>query len=103
MSGAKEGGAEPEVDAITQYYADGRRGDRRYTPERIAQELQQTAEGFAYYGNVLRVAKDLECVDTEDRALLDRWATGKQGGTDRVALQQLALKVYQYYGAGGGE
>ena len=90
---------EPEVDAVTQYYADGRRGDSRYTPAKIAWELERTAKGDGYYGNALRVAKDLDCVDAEDRSLLDRWATGKQGGTDHVALQQLALKIDQYYGA----
>jgi len=78
---------------ITRHYADGRRGDRRYNEARIAWELECTAMGEAYYGNALRVAKDLDCVTPEDRSLLDRWATGGNGGTDHVALQDLALKI----------
>lgn len=96
----------PEVDAITQHYADSRRGDRRYTPARIAWELERTAMGDGHYGNALRVAKDLECVDAVERSLLDRWATGKQGGTEHIALQELALKIDNHYSAtsaGGGE
>lgn len=78
---------------ITEYYADTRRGDRRYSPARIAWELERTAMGDGHYGNALRVAKDLPGVTAEDRSMLDRYATGKQGGTDHVALQELAMRI----------
>lgn len=79
--------------AVTEYYAEGRRGDRRYSPARIAWEIERTAMGDGHYGNALRVAKDLPEVTAEDRSLLDRYATGKQRGTDHVALQDLALRI----------
>lgn len=78
---------------VTEYYAESRRGDRRYSPARIAWELERTAMGDAHYGNALRVAKELPEVTPEDRSLLDRYATGKQGGTDHVALQELAMRI----------
>ena len=78
---------------ITQYYAETRRGDRRYSPARIAWELERTAMGDGYYGNALRVAKDLPEVTAEDRSLLDRYATGKQRVTDHIALQDLAWRI----------
>ena len=81
--------------AITSYYAEGRRGDRTYLPSRIAWELERTAMGDGHYGNALRVAKDLPCVDAADKSLLDRWATGKQYGVDHISLQQLAIKIDQ--------
>ena len=81
--------------AITSYYAEGRRGDRTYLPSRIAWELERTAMGDGHYGNALRVAKDLPCVDAADKSLLDRWATGKQYGGDHISLQLLAIKIDQ--------
>jgi len=81
--------------AITSYYAEGRRGDRTYLPSRIAWELERTAMGDGHYGNALRVAKDIPCVDAADKSLLDRWATGKQYGVDHISLQQLAIKIDQ--------
>jgi hypothetical protein len=64
-----------------------------YTLSRIAKELDDTALGKAYYGNALRVAKDIPGVTAEERALLDRYATGAQRGTDHVGLQDLAIKL----------
>ena len=61
----------------------------------IAWELERTAMGDGHYGNALRVAKDLPCVDAADKSLLDRWATGKQYGVDHISLQQLAIKIDQ--------
>ena len=68
-------------------------GDRRYSPAQIAWELERTAMGDGYYGNALRVAKDLPEVTPEDRSLLDRYATGRQAGIDHIALQELALRI----------
>lgn len=66
---------------------------RGYSLARIAWELERTALGDGYYGNALRVAKDLREVGPHDRALLDRYATGKHTSTDHVALQSLALRI----------
>lgn len=64
-----------------------------YSLAQIAFELERTALGDGYYGNALRVAKDIHGVSDKDRSLLDRFATGTNGGTDHVALQDLALRI----------
>lgn len=68
-------------------------GSSKYNTRRIAWELERTALGDGYFGNALRVAKDLPGLTADDRGLLDRWAAGNQGGTDHVALQDLALRI----------
>jgi len=68
-------------------------GNAPYNLHRIAWELERTAKGDGYYGNALRVAKDLPGATADDRALLDRYATGRNQGTDHVTLQDLALKI----------
>lgn len=70
-------------------------GAQRYDTAAIARELEATAAGAGHYGNALRVAKDLPGVDSEERALLDRWATGRQRDPDDVALRVLAGKLRQ--------
>lgn len=60
---------------------------------RISWELQQTAIGHTHYGNALRVAKDIPGLTDDDRALLDRYATGGSLGTDHVKLQDLAIRI----------
>lgn len=65
----------------------------KYSLKQIAKELTATALGDAYYGNALRVAKDLPGLTDADRALLDRYATGTQSGTDHVCLQVLASQI----------
>lgn len=65
----------------------------KYGLKQIAKELTATALGDAYYGNALRVAKDLPGLTDPDRALLDRYATGTQSGTDHVCLQVLASQI----------
>lgn len=66
-----------------------------YSLEQIAQELDQTAHGFAYHGNALRVAKEVPGVTAADRAVLDRYATGGQRGTDHIALADIAIRIRQ--------
>lgn len=66
---------------------------RPYNNHRIAWELERTAIGDGYYGNALRVAKDIPGLTPEDRSLLDRYATGSNAGTDHVALQALAMRI----------
>jgi len=55
-----------------------------------------TAQGSAYYGNALRVAKDFPFILDCEKATLDKWATGKQDSEDRFKLQDIANKVYMY-------
>lgn len=69
-------------------------GSAPYNHRQIAWELERTAKGDGFYGNALRVAKDIPGVTAEERSLLDRYATGQNKGTDHVAMQQLALRIY---------
>ena len=64
-----------------------------YNLKRIAWELERTALGDGFYGNALRVAKDMPGITMEDRSVLDRYATGTQTGTDHVHLQWLAQRL----------
>lgn len=63
--------------------------------KRIAWELERTAMGDGYYGDALRVAKGFPEATPSVRALLDRWATGRQNGlSDRTGLCTFALQIY---------
>lgn len=64
-----------------------------YSLRAIANELQLTAQGSGFYGNALRVAKDLSFLTAEDRSILDRYASGNQLAVDHLALQGIANKV----------
>lgn len=66
-----------------------------YNVKQIAWELERTAMGDGYHGNALRVAKDLPGVTAADRALLDRFATGRSSGMDYLSLQDLSLRLYR--------
>lgn len=66
-----------------------------YNEKQIGWELERTALGDGYYGDALRVAKDMPGISDLDCSLLDRWATGAQQSMDHVRLQEFALKVYQ--------
>ena len=72
----------------------GRDPAGQYNHKRIGWELERTAMGDGYYGNALRVAKDIPGLTDQDRAVLDRYATGAQQGTDHIALQDIAMRVY---------
>lgn len=65
-----------------------------YSHARIAWELERTAMGDGFYGNALRVAKDIAGLTSENRSLLDRFLTGLNRGTDHIELQDLALRIY---------
>lgn len=67
-----------------------------YNTKQIGWELERTAMADGYYGSALRAAMDLSCCGPEDRAVLQRYATGAQGGTDHVRLQEIAHKVYNF-------
>lgn len=75
----------------------------QYNHKRIGWELERTAMGDGYYGNALRVAKDIPGLTDQDRAVLDRYATGAQHGTDHIALQDIAMRVYAAQGEGGDQ
>lgn len=75
----------------------------QYNHKRIGWELERTALGDGYYGNALRVAKDIPGLTDQDRAVLDRYATGAQQGTDHIALQDIAMRVYAAQGEGGDQ
>lgn len=64
-----------------------------YDLKAISKELTQTALGQAYYGNALRVAKDIPQVTPEERSVLDRFATGAANAADGFALQDIAIKL----------
>jgi len=65
-----------------------------YNAQRIGWELERTAMGDGHHGNALRVAMDVPGITAEDKAVLQRYATGRDCGTDHVALQEIAMKVY---------
>ena len=81
----------------------GRDPAGQYNHKRIGWELERTAMGDGYYGNALRVAKDIPGLTDQDRAVLDRYATGAQQGTDHIALQDIAMRVYAAQGEGGDQ
>ena len=64
-----------------------------YDVIKIAQELQDTAQGISYYGNALRVAKDFSVLSAEDRSILDKCATRTIGTEERMRLQDIAIKL----------
>ena len=83
------------ADAIREYVAaQAPPAANVYNEKRIAWELERTALGDGFYGNALRVAKDLPGIAAEDRAVLDRVATGMSRSTDHVALQAIASRIY---------
>ena len=92
---AKEIGEEVEVPDALCAEVKTAAPNATYDIARIAWELNQTALGNAHYGNALRVAKEMPGVTSEDRSLLDRFATGNHSGTDHVGLQDLASRLTQ--------
>ena len=47
-----------------------------YKIETIANELDRTASGAAYYGNALCAALDFQCLNDDDRAVLKAYLDG---------------------------
>lgn len=64
-----------------------------YTLRQICDELQATAEGKAYYGNALYVARDIPGVTDDERNMLSRWLDGSQVGRDRMRLQDMVVRL----------
>lgn len=67
-----------------------------YTALKIAQELQATAQGDAYFGNALYVARDLPCVTKNDIQCLNRWLNGTQTSVDRFRLQDMVVYITEW-------
>lgn len=65
-----------------------------YNTKQIARELRATADGEAYFGNALRVAKDIPGVTEDERSVLDRWSIGANTSSDRFRLQEIAIKLH---------
>jgi len=70
---------------------------QKYDDHAVARELDRTAQGEAYHGNALYVAKSHPVATDDDRQMLDRWLTGRSVGEfatpDRLALQELAVRI----------
>ena len=64
-----------------------------YDKARIAWEIQETAQGNAYFGNALLVAKDFEFLTPDDISVLERYLTGRESGSDRFRLQDIVIKI----------
>lgn len=62
----------------------------QYTEQEFAMELKRIATGTARYGNTPMAP----ALDPQDQALLERFATGQQGGDDSVQLKALSEKRY---------
>lgn len=65
----------------------------KYDRKQIAFELQATAQGDAYYGNALYVARDLPETTLNDKQCLTRWMYGTQTSEDRFRLQDIVINV----------
>lgn len=65
----------------------------KYDLKQIAFEIEQTALNKSFYGNALRVAKDIDGLNADDRSLLDSYLTGGTKSTHHIALQELANKI----------
>lgn len=68
----------------------------KYSLRKIAAELLSTAQGEAYHGNSLRVAKDIPGISSIERSTLDAWLTGRVDNNPfhyRMLLQDIAIKI----------
>jgi hypothetical protein len=62
-----------------------------YNLKQIAKELQATAQGEAFFGNALYVARDLPIVSGNTKDMLTRWLHGTQTNADRFRLQDFVI------------
>jgi len=65
----------------------------KYTANKIAEELIKTAQGDAYYGNALYVARDFHCITCNDYDCLNRWIFGNQRAGDSIRLMDIANEI----------
>ena len=65
----------------------------KYDHIQIASELFDTAQTNAYFGNSLRVAKDIPGINPDEVAVLERYLTGRNIKGDRFRLQDISIKV----------
>lgn len=68
----------------------------KYTIGKIGTEIMKTALGVSYYGNALRVAKDIPQLTEEERHTLDIALTkGVSSFDTRMCLQQIAITLWK--------
>lgn len=72
----------------------------QYDRKQIAKELQATAQGDAYYGNALYVARDLPETTANDKQCLTRWMHGTQTSDDRFRLQDIVINIMREHSKG---
>ncbi len=68
-----------------------------YDLRRIAHELTLTAQGQAYYGNALYVAKGIPGLQPGHIAVLERWLSGaaqQKSNADGFALQEISNLIF---------
>ena len=65
----------------------------KYDNIQISNELFDTAQTNAYFGNSLRVAKDIPGMTPEEISVLERYLTGRNIKGDRFRLQDISIKV----------
>lgn len=71
----------------------------KYDLNRIAYELDETANGNSYYGNALIVSMDLKFLNDEDRIILKSYLSGffehnpKNTLAFKTGLQEIAIKI----------
>lgn len=66
---------------------------QKYSPQRIAHELMETAQGNSYYGSALYAAKDLPILNDDERWVIQRWLSGFQCASDVFKLQEIAMTI----------
>jgi len=69
---------------------------KRYTNQKIAKQLKETAMGKAYHGNALYVAVDIPFIreNQEYKQTVIRYLSGKNLlGGDHCTLQEIANKL----------
>lgn len=68
----------------------------KYDAIKIANELNATALGEAYYGNALYVARDLPCVTKNDVQCLNKWLNGENTTSDGWRLQEISNYIREW-------
>lgn len=81
----------PVVDAVLRPY---QHSAKHHALKALADKLEQTAMGDSYFGTALGIAREIDWVTDEQRAMLYRWTLGSQRQPqDRLALCDLAIQI----------
>ena len=71
---------------------------KKYDQLEISRRRSKIAQGDIYDENSLRVAKDMPCLNPEDRSILDAFMTGINNRDPfwyRMRLQDISIKIWQ--------